>query len=157
MAMGRPRKPTGLHELEGTVRKDRHNQLEPQPKKGLPDRPMWVEQDPVTASLFDAVTKYVDDMKISTAVDGIALGLLADQLGLYITLREAIREDGSIISETGVKGQEKRIAHPAIPQLNQTLGNIFKLLREYGLTAASRSNVSVQEEKPIDGFESFLK
>ena len=101
MAMGRPRKPTGLHELEGTVRKDRHNQLEPQPKKGLPDRPMWVEQDPVTASLFDAVTKYVDDMKISTAVDGIALGLLADQLGLYITLREAIREDGSIISETG--------------------------------------------------------
>lgn len=156
MPAGRPRKPTALHELQGTKRPDRHSALEPQPQKGLPDRPQWVDADPVTAELFDAATQYIDDMKISTKVDGIAIGLLADQLGLYIQLRDAIREDGTIIEVEGSKGQTKRIANPAIPQLNQTLGNIHKLLREYGLTAASRGNVSVNEEKPVDSFDAFL-
>jgi len=152
----RPKKPTALHELEGTFRKDRHNDLEPQPDKGLPDRPSWVDADPVTAQLFDAATNYIDSMNIATRVDGIAIGLLADQLGLYIKLRDHIREDGVIVDMEGSKGQNRRVANPAIPQLNQTLGNIHKLLREYGLTAASRSNVSVQEEKAIDSFDDFL-
>lgn len=154
--MARPRKPTALHELQGTVRKDRHNALEPQPQKGLPDRPSWVDHDPVTASLFDAATQYIHGMNIATRVDGIAIGLLADQLGLYIQLRDLIREDGVIVEMEGSKGQTRRVANPAIPQLNQTLGNIHKLLREYGLTAASRSQVSVSEEKEIDSFNDFL-
>lgn len=152
----RPRKPTALHELQGTGRKDRHNALEPQPEKGLPDRPQWVDQDPITAELFDAATSYIHGMNIATRVDGIAIGLLADQLGLYIELRNLIREDGAIIEVEGSKGQMRRISNPAIPQLNQTLGNIHKLLREYGLTAASRANVSVAEDKVVDTFDDFL-
>jgi len=154
--MSRPRKPTALHELQGTKRSDRHSALEPQPQKGLPDRPSWVDADPVTAELFDAATRYINDMNISTQVDGIAIGLLADQLGLYIELRQCIREDGTIVELEGSKGQTKRVANPAIPQLNQTLGNIHKLLREYGLTAASRGNVAVHEEKAVDSFSDFL-
>ena len=154
--MARPRKPTGLHELQGTYRSDRHSALEPQPTKGLPDRPSWVDADPITAELFDAASRYINEMQIATNVDGIAIGLLADQLGLYIELRSAIRTEGTIIEVEGSQGQMRRMANPAIPALNQTLGNVHKLLREYGLTAASRGNVSVTEEKEVNSFNSFL-
>ena len=155
MPAGRPRKPTHLHQLEGTGRKERLNALEPAPRKGLPDRPQWVDEDPVTSQLFNAASQYINNMGVATEVDGIAIGLLADQLALYIELRAAIRREGSIIETEGSKGQIKTQAHPAIPQLNQTLGAIHKLLREYGLTAASRANVSRQEDSG-DDFEDFL-
>lgn len=156
MPAGRPKKPSDQKKLQGTWRKDRANPLEPTPAKGLPDRPAWVDGDPTTAALFDAATKYVNNMGIATEVDGIALGLLADQLGLYIQLRESIREEGVVIEIEGSTGQTKKMANPALPQLNQTLGSIHKLLREYGLTAASRSNVSKIEDDVKDDFESFL-
>ena len=154
--MPMPRKPTALHDLEGTRRPDRHPNTEPTPPVGLPDRPPWVDEDELTSKLFDAVTRYVDGMRVSTQVDGIALGLLADQMGLYITLREEIRQKGVMVDSLDTKGQPKRMSNPALPQANQVLGHIFKFLREYGLTAASRANVSVESDKKVDEFDDFL-
>ena len=156
MPAGRPRKPTVLHKLAGTYRADRANALEPMPARRLPDRPSWVTDDPTTEALYNAVSQYIHTMGIATEVDGIAMGLLADQLALYIELRAAIREDGAIIVVEGSSGQERRIAHPAIPQLAQTLANVTKLLREYGLTAASRANVTQIDSDTVDTFEDFL-
>lgn len=152
----RPKKPTAMHELQGTARPDRANPNEPRLPTQVPDAPSWVDEDPTTRALFDQVTRYVTDMNVATQVDGLALSLLADQLALYIELRQHIRKEGTVITTVGSQGQEKTQSHPALPQLNTTLGSIHKLLREYGLTAASRSNVSVHEEKDVDSFDDFL-
>lgn len=157
MPAGRPKKPSALKELQGTARPDRANPLEPKPEVGIPDAPAWVDDDPQTRALFDQVTRYVVDMNIGTRVDGLALSLLADQIGLYIELRDQIRRQGTVLEMEGSQGQVIKKPHPALPQLNQTLGSIHKLLREYGLTAASRSNVSAHEEREVDAFEDFLK
>ena len=156
MPAGRPKKPSALKELQGTARPDRSNPSEPRLPVRIPDAPAWVDEAPTTRALFDQVTKYVTDMNIATQVDGLALSLLADQIALYIELRSHIREEGTVVTVTGSTGQDKTMAHPAIPQLNQTLGSIHKLLREYGLTAASRSNMSAHEEKDVDSFADFL-
>ena len=155
MPGGRPMLPTALHKLRGTYRPDM-NPNEPDLPVRLPDRPVWVDDDPRTAALFDEITRYVERMAVSSEVDGIAISLLADQLAIYLELREMIREEGLIVDHHGSQGQVTRRAHPALVQLTTVLTQIHKFLREYGLTAASRRNVSASSDEQIDSFEDFM-
>ena len=156
MPAGRPRKPTAMHQLEGTYREYRGNPNEPQLPAQIPDAPAWIDDDPTTKALFDQVTHYIVDMNVGTRVDGVALSLLADQIALYIELRQAVRKEGVLQVSTGSRGQEITKPHAALGALNNALSNIHKLLREYGLTAASRANVSANSEASVDAFEDFI-
>jgi P27 family predicted phage terminase small subunit len=154
---GRPKKPTALKELTGTLEKSRANPNEPRPDVAVPDMPMWVADDPMTASLYDQVTQYVVDMRVGTRADGVALALLADQLAMYLELRQQVREEGAVIEIEGSQGQIKKQPNPALQPMNTAFANIHKMLREYGLTAASRSSVDAQPEKEINSFDDFMK
>ena len=153
---GRPKKPTALKELHGTARPDRLNPREPVLPGRLPDRPPWVDDDPMTGDLFNQVTKYVDAMRVSTEVDGIALSLLADQLATYLTLRERVHTDGPTVTVSTKDSSQIRV-NPALREMGTVFNNILKLLREYGLTAASRANVSALAEETGTTFEEFLQ
>lgn len=154
--MARPKKPTALKELTGRVQPCRMNPNEPRPTVRMPDRPVWISDDPVVSSLYDQVAEYTHNMRVSTEVDGLALSLLADQLAIYIDLRRQIKDEGAIIEIEGSQGQTKKVQHPAMPALSTTMNNIHKMLREYGLTAASRSSVSTLEEKEVSSFDDFM-
>lgn len=157
MPAGRPRKPTALHELQGTGQKSRMNPLEPVLASRLPDRPSWIEDDPMAMGLYDQVVQYVHNMGIATEVDGLALSILADQLSIYIEMRQKIRAEGVIIEVEGSQGQTKKIPHPCLPQMQTTVTTIHKFLREYGLTASSRPNVSsLDNDKEVNSFDDFL-
>jgi len=151
------RKPTALKELEGTDREDRGNALEPRLKPQLPDRPAWVDDDNRTAKLFDQITEYVDEMKISTRVDGIALGLLADQLDIYLTLRKDIRDNGPVLKVANKYQGDTVKTNPAMAQINAAYTNIFRMLKEFGLTPVSRASVNTIKEEDKDDFKSFLE
>lgn len=155
---GRPRKPTALKELQGTLRSDRVNTNEPKMPVSLPDRPEWIDDDLLTAQLFDQITKYMALMQVSTQVDGIALSMLADQLALYLRLRRTLLEEGELITAVNVNGDPVIKPHPAISPFNQAYANITRMLREYGLTASSRSNINARTdgETSINTFEDFL-
>ena len=154
---GRPKKPTALKELTGTLEKSRTNPNEPRPDVAIPDMPVWIADDPMTSSLYDQVTQYVVDMRVGTRADGVALALLADQLALYLELRQQVREEGAVIEVEGSQGQTKKMPHPALPAMQTAFGSVHKMLREYGLTAASRSSVDAQPEKEINSFDDFMK
>lgn len=154
--MPNPKKPTAIKELEGTWRADRHNPNEPRPPVELPDRPNWLDEDPRASRLFDQVTQYVKDMRLSTRVDGIALSMLCDQLSLYLEVREQIREEGVMITVTTKQSGTYEKPHPLLTSLNQAYGNIFKMLTQYGLTPVSRMNVSAAPEEDGNEFETFL-
>lgn len=153
--MGRPNKPTNLHDLEGTYRGDRQNPDEPRLPVELPDRPPWVDDDDRTALIFDQVTKYITEMQVGASVDGIALSLLADQLATYIEIRQQIRDEGLTVEVTTKASGTYEKPHHLLTALNQCYGNIFKMLTQYGLTAASRAHVSAAPND-ADDFESFL-
>jgi len=155
---GRPRKPTQLKALNGTLRPDRANPSEPQLPVGLPDRPSWLDEDPLAAQLFDQVTKYMVDMQVGTHVDGLALSMLSDQVAMYLRLRRTILDEGELINTQNINGDPVIKPHPAIGPLNQAFTNINKLLREYGLTASSRSHLHAKADvnSPINTFEDFL-
>lgn len=156
MAAGRPRKPTASRELQGSRTRSYHASNEPRPNVRVPDKPAWLVDDKVANAIYDEVTNYVVNMKIGTEVDGVALGLLADQLAIYIELREQVRREGAVIEIEGSQGQTKKVAHPAMPLMNGAVTNIHKFLREYGLTAASRSTVNAELEKEVSSFDDFM-
>lgn len=155
-AAGRPRKPTAIKALNGTLRPDRTNPNEPKLDVCLPDRPSWLDEDPLSAQLFDQVTSYMKDMGVGTRVDGLALSLLSDQVALYLRLRKTILNEGELITTQNTNGDPVIKPHPAITPLNQAFANINRLLREYGLTASSRSNLNARTEEPVNTFEDFL-
>lgn len=153
---GRPAKPTALKQLEGTTRKDRLNPNEPTPPVGIPDMPTWLNDDPTASALYAQVSEYIVNMQVGTHADGVGIAMLADQLALYLELREQVRREGAVLELEGSTGQTKKVPHPALAPLNTAFGNVHKMLREYGLTAASRSAVNAQTEKDIGSFDDFM-
>jgi len=155
---GRPRKPTQIKKLSGTFRNSRDNPNEPQLGVSMPDKPTWLESDVLSSQLFDQVAKYMVDMGVSTSVDGLALSLLADQVAIYLRLREQVLKQGEMIESPNSAGEMILKAHPAIVPMNQSFVNITRLMREYGLTASSRSNLSTKDNTTdVNSFEDFLK
>jgi phage terminase small subunit len=65
-------------------------------------------------------------------------------------------KEGQLITTQNINGDPVIKAHPAIGPLNQAFANINRLLREYGLTASSRSNLNARTEEPANTFEDFL-
>ena len=158
MAGGRPRKPTALHDLQGTGQASRMNALEPVLVNRLPDKPEWIESNKAAEDLYNQVTMYVHKMGVGTEVDGMGLSLLAHQMSLYIEMAKAVHDEGTVITTIGSSGQERTITHPCIAQMGSTATSIFKIMREYGLTPSSRSNVSVTDEgEPDDKMAQFFE
>ena len=158
MAGGRPRKPTALHELQGTGQASRMNELEPVLAVRLPDKPSWIDSNPEALSLYNEVTMYVHRMGVATEVDGMGLSLLAHQMSIYIEMAHKVHEEGPIVTTVGSNGQDRTTAHPCLPQMSTALGSIFKIMREYGLTPSSRANVStVKGDEPVDAMSDFLQ
>ena len=153
---GRPKKPTALKEIAGTAQPCRTNPNEPRPTVGVPDMPTWLSEDPMALSIYDQCAHYLAEMKVGTNADGIGVSMLADQLAIYIDLRQQVRREGAVIELEGSNGQVKKIPHPALQPMNTAFTNIHKMLREYGLTAASRSNVDAQLEKEVSSFDDFM-
>ena len=155
---GRPRKPTAIKKLTGTFRNDRAYPGEPQLGVCFPDKPEWLDSDPLSSQLFDQVSKYMVEMSVSTSVDGLAISMLADQVALYLRLRGTLLEDGEMIESPNSAGEMIMKAPPAIVPMNQSFVNITRLMREYGLTASSRSSLATRDQpSDINSFEDFLK
>lgn len=155
-AAGKPKTPTAKKKLTGTYRPGESNKYEPMLPASLPDRPPWVDEDPDTAAIFDQVVEYCRYMGIHTKVDGIGVSLLAEQLVQYLQLRAVIREEGMMIKHVATNGSEVTKVHPALAQMNAQFGALLRMLREYGLTASSRANVSAAPEQEINSFDDFM-
>ena len=153
---GPVKKSAAIRELHGSRTRPHHSKSEPQPTVGMPDKPVWLESDTLASGLYDEVARYVEGMKVATAVDGVALSMLADQLSIYIGLREQVRREGVIIELEGSMGQIKQVPHPAMVLIDRNANLIIKLLREYGLTAASRANIKTELDAEVNTFEQFM-
>jgi phage terminase small subunit len=129
---GQNRKPTSLKLLQGTWRPDRHNPREPVLPAGRPRRPEWLRK-----AARPHWRRLVDDTEalgLLTAVDGVALALLAEALACY----EAAPEEDWRQRSTWQK-------------------SALRLLQDFGLTPAARprAQLAVQVQEP-DEWERLL-
>jgi phage terminase small subunit len=126
---GHNRKPTNLKILQGTYRKDRDSGREPQPPVGIPPKPKWMTK---------AARKYWRPLMCSippgvmTHADDLAAALLCEALAEYVAATD----------------WRQRSAWAKLT---------LSLLREFGMTPASRGRVHVAPPEALDEFDALFR
>lgn len=152
---GPPPKPSALKKLEGTHRKDRAARNELVAPPGVPERPEWLDEEAIAE--WQRVVPILAEMKILATVDR---GMLADYCAAHSLAVQATRryqKDGLV-----VKTKQGPLKHPMIKVAQEARAQARLLAAEFGLSAASRTRISVptpkqkEAEKQADATAAFL-
>lgn len=147
MAAGRPRKPTTLKKLGGTLQPSRTNPLEPVPDVALGLPPEWLSA--TAKEYWQEIGGILLQMKLISYADTAAMTLLTDVLAQWVSVRVTIAKKGRVYELLSDGGKVFR-ARPEVAMEADLWRRAQRMLVEFGLTPASRSKVSalvVKEEK----------
>ena len=141
--MGRPRKPLKKLQLVGTDRPDRHGEradaVDPAPSAGTP--PQWMTED--AHKHWPDIAAMLAGLGLMSDMHSPALALLCESLARYLTLRDMIADTGySCESATGAPYQ-----HPLVGAMNKAWEQVYKILREFGMTPAALRGVNTAAPK----------
>lgn len=144
MKTGRPPKPTALKELAGNPGKRPLNRLEPKPKVEIPPCPSWLTA--AGKREYKRLAKLLVELRVITEADRLALGALTYQFSKWLEAEAMVSVEGRVL--TSEKGG--MYLNPWEGIANSAFKNMTVLLREFGLTPASRSRIEAQpeDEKP---------
>ena len=154
--MSRPRKPNELHQLEGTARADRGTDVTVQLDGDVADPPVLInfESGIDRDEIFKVLSDWTIHITGAAKVDGLLLSALVDQYELYSISKQDVKERGVMLQ--GDKGQ---YVNQSVYNMNTALDKIHKLMREFGMTPATRGAVKASnqmEKNPIsDIMEGF--
>lgn len=156
---GRRPRPDALQNLFGRSHHKKKNKDMPSLPVSAPAAPKWL--DPIARAAFQEMAAVLKKMGVMTDADKMALEMFADAYSEYRRARRVIREcgptyaihefhkDGEIASSRYYKRPEVEIASTAARQCGM-------ILKEFGLTPASRSAVQAAEEIENNPFDDFL-
>ena len=145
MGKGRIPVPDSLKMIRGTYRKDRVNKNAPNPPLVCPkpskslnekERKVWNELAPM-----------LYDVGVLTKMDVVALTLLCRDIAMYQECIATLKKEGKVIKMIGSQGQIVRKVNPCYTIQRQLSDGILQMLREFGMTPASRMRI-VMDEKP---------
>jgi len=153
MPAGRTPKPTVLKELGGTAQPSRTNAHEPRGEVFLPTPPEWLS--PKAKQYWGDIGAVLLAMKVTTAADGPALQLLTETLAEWAEARQAVHVQGLVYETTTMQGDTMRRPNPEVAIASDAMKRSLNMLREFGLTPASRSKVSALGDN--DGADPFAE
>ena len=140
--MARPRKPTAVKRLQGTLQKCRTNPNEPIPKMPI-DRfepPVFFTETQRDLWLF-AISQMPSGM-----LSGLDFGIFSRWCIMYdqfVELTKSVNENGAVMyDELGVP-----FANPLVNTLNKLAVSLRGIETELGFTPASRSKVSLDSKE----------
>ncbi|MDO9711981.1 phage terminase small subunit P27 family [Paracraurococcus lichenis] len=148
---GRPRKPTEIKVVTGTLQNYRANPNEPKPDRLVPMMPQHMS--PHARAAWPYVCEVLDNMGVLTMADGIALEGLCEAYGDMRRGREALTRLGSDTYETvGKDGNAMRRAYPEVAMVQDADRRLQSWLSKFGLTPADRSRVSARAAQTDNPF-----
>ena len=156
-AGGRPRKPTALKKLKGTLQPCRTNKLEPNPEVQIPEMPETLKG--TDAGSWETLGKKLKAMGVITDLDQMAFELLCGVYAEYVALRSAlwvedVSRPGNYIYEpmyevsvTNKDGStnEYMKTRPEVAILSDAWRRLDKMLSNFGLTPSARSKVTMTD------------
>jgi P27 family predicted phage terminase small subunit len=156
---GRHRKPTALHVLEGTARKDRINPNEPRPVEGRPRMPRNLTAD--EKRIWRSVVEQCESMGVLTVADGDAI---ADYVMWRAMGDDVKRQLDEQVAKARIEGKTAYVIssgngtplqNPLVVTLKQVNAakNIFR--RAFGFDPESRSRIQTNPKKAISEFEAY--
>ena len=154
MAVGRPPKPTALKLVQGNAGKREINKREPKPKTERPKVPAYLSPKAKTA--FKNVSDLLEDMGVLTIADGMALEMMCNAYSEWRDLRKVIDKEGSTYKTIGTSGDEVIKARPEVAMAADAWKRIKSMAAEFGLTAASRTKIQVNEKEESDPLADYM-
>lgn len=148
MPRGRKRKPRALLKLAGTYREDRHGGDGDLPTVKAPRCPAWLGRQGRTE--WRRLTGLLGGHAILTAADLTALGLYCQALHEYHEAREAVEQEGSLVT---VHGQV--VPNPHTKLRDAAWARVVKLATEFGLTPAARARLDIKGSEPLGAADAF--
>jgi P27 family predicted phage terminase small subunit len=143
---GRPRKPTAVKKLQGTLQPCRTNELEPMPSHALKSVavPDYLSDKAKEIWLF-AIEQAPEAML--TGLDFSVMAQWADTMAKIIECEEVLQREGMYIEDTKT-GLSK--PHPMAKFQDSLKYTLRIYLTELGFTPASRSKVNMQPKAKDD-------
>lgn len=139
---GKP-KPTEIKIQEGNRGRRPLDPLEPKTVAltVLPPAPDHLGE--VEAGLWEKFGAIVIEMKILTAANLAALEVLCEAEGKRMELEDDLRENGMFQTVTTTAGDLVERARPQLAECERISKRVVDMLREFGLTPASRPKVQM--------------
>ncbi len=146
---GPKKTPTKILALRGSwianTRKD-----EPSLPTGIPECPEWVTGK--ARKFWSQISPLIDSLRVSTQVDGVAIGLLVNALALYLDAKKIVDVCGII----SITDKCTEFQNPAVGVMNNAWDRVMKACREFGLTPSARAGLktyaSNEEKDPLAEF-----
>jgi len=139
---GPPPKPRALRMLEGNPGKRPLNEREPQPPIGRPRCPEYL--DDLAKREWRRLVPILEKMRVLTEADDIALANLCMQYSLLQQAQVKLAKTGLLIKTRSGYIQQS----PLVAIVANCVEQVGRLCREFGLTPASRTRISVPPEEP---------
>ena len=145
--MGRPTKPTHLKLIAGNPGKRKLPANEPQPRKVTSLRPpSWMKGD-LARKKWRELAPDLQANGLLTELDVTALALLCQAHEHYEQSRAIVAAEGFFTE--GATGT--LVKHPAVRVMDGAWDHLVLLMKEFGMTPAARTRISVQ---PVAATES---
>ena len=158
MPGGRPAKPTAVKLLEGNPGQ-RRIKPEPQPARGVPSCPAWL--DPDAKREWRRVTPELDRLGVLTLIDRAALSAYC-QAAARVMQAERVLTDKGLTAETYREGLDGDmyltgiVTRPEVGIALKYYGVMKTYLVEFGLTPASRTKLAAVDTSQPDGLAALL-
>jgi P27 family predicted phage terminase small subunit len=148
---GPPPKPTAIRKAEGNPSRRPFNDREPQPDVVRPPMPRHL--DKFARKEWKRLCPMLERMRVLTEVDGTALANLCVDVSILHQAQESLAKTG-LLSKTAKTGMIHQ--SPLLNIIAVTTDRVTRGLREFGLTPASRSRISVSPDSSMDSLEAKL-
>jgi P27 family predicted phage terminase small subunit len=139
---GPPRTETKVLKMRGTWRGDRHGgQQEPEYEslEELPEPPGFF--DPIAVYEWERIGPSLIEKRVLTAMDLAAFSGYCLNVARMVKAERLVAKEGLVVD--GPMGEK---AHPAVMIARQSEAEVLKFAKEFGITPASRTRVSVPQD-----------
>lgn len=133
-------KPRALVVLEGNPGKRPLNPLEPQPPLRRPKCPDYLDE--TAKREWKRLVPILEQMRVLTEADGIALGNLCQQYAMLQEAQTKLHRTGLLLKTKSGYVQQS----PLVAIVSSAVDQVNKLCREFGLTPAARTRIQAAPE-----------
>ena len=99
--------------------------------------------DPVAKKHYDSLVKLVEDMRILTEADGLALEKMSFYEARFEEMAELVRKSGYLVSN---KGTGMVHINPLLKEMKEMMTHLWRGYREFGFTPSSRASLKTNEK-----------
>jgi P27 family predicted phage terminase small subunit len=137
---GQNKKPERQHKDNGTHRPGLHSS----PRLPVEAPAMPPDITGKAQAAWNILSRQLVEMGVVAAVDMVALRLLCESIRVYMEADDEVQKYGITYMEE-TKAGEKRVQNPACRVRNSAWAQVTTMLRQFGLTPASRTGMAFDQ------------